>query len=54
LHNFQLGTSKTKNPFFDLTITEIACGKNVSKDDFDNLESALRISFPKAFIWQRI
>ena len=46
------GTEK-ENPLFKISITEVACGKFVSADEFMELKQALSVSYPTAFIWQR-
>ncbi len=41
------------NPFFDLQINEVVCGKYVPESDYQKIREVLAISFPKAQIWQR-
>lgn len=51
--NLPLIGNEQLNPFFDLTITEVVCGKFVSETDFKEIAGTLKASFPKAIIWQR-
>jgi hypothetical protein len=43
-----------KNPFFELEITEVVCGKYVSDPEFEALKMALKASYFEAKIWRRV
>ncbi|WPV01648.1 hypothetical protein SNE26_07660 [Mucilaginibacter sp. cycad4] len=45
--------NSVENPFFELEIVEVVCGKFVGQGMVDQLKDALKQSFPSADFWQR-
>jgi hypothetical protein len=51
--NLPLAENEQANPLFNLTVTEVVCGKYVPEALVNELREALANSFPTAMIWQR-
>ncbi len=42
-----------ENPFFTLIIDEVVCGRKVTLDQYEELETIIKAKFPHTRIWQR-
>ncbi len=52
--NIPLSGNPLGNPYFDLDIVEVVCGRNVTSADYIRLQTALNASYPKANLWKRL